>query len=96
MAAPVADFPRDSYSSVVFMNQRVGRRVHRIEALRQHPRQYLEALGKPSNILQLAIGLAQNVMECPTWCASTPATPDNRPPAVSAEAWRRFNPWTGL
>jgi hypothetical protein len=89
-------FPEDTYAWVVFIHGTGTARTKSIAHLRIEPTHYNRALRDPSNILQMSIGLTQNVLDCPQWSASAPPVPLVGGGAQGTDAWQGFNPWTGL
>jgi hypothetical protein len=98
MGRQPATFPTETFSHVVFIRRASGRKTETTAALRQGPARprFVDAIERPSHILQLAMGLASSVFNVPTWSAAEPVVADRRPASIPSESWQQFHPWTGL
>lgn len=94
-SAPIP-FPEDSYERIVFIHGSGTAKTKHVSLLREERRHFERALRGPSHILQMSIGLTRNVLDCPPWSASAPPVSDRPGPVRDRDAWRGYNPWTGL
>lgn len=89
-------FPRSTWEHVVFIHGTANARVKSIRELRREPQHFGAAIDRPAHLLQMSIGLTQNVLDCPPWSAHEVPTDLKHPGSGAEDLWRRYNPWTGL
>lgn len=89
-------FPRSTWEHVVFIHGTPSARVKSIQMLRRETLHFDAAIHRPAHLLQMSIGLTQNVLDCPPWSAHEVPTESHHPGSDADESWRRYNPWTGL
>jgi len=89
-------FPRDTFGHVAFIHGTQNARIKSIQMLRREPQHFDAAIHRPAHLLQMSIGLTQNVLDCPPWSAHEVPTDSHHPGSHDDDSWRRYNPWTGL